>query len=330
MRSNILLAGIAIVSLPLSFSALAQDKGNNGQGGQKNKAVQGQGGGDKAVGRSNGANKAKPGKSDSMSRNDRAGGKSEAGNRGKMAMPDGRNNPADRKFDRKVEKAVAKNGVRGTIERFDRDRMRSLENGRYVWREPSFQGCPPGLAKKNNGCLPPGQARKLSALNDPQSRWLRYASWFSGDRSADWRLDQRYAYRVDPVTGLARSIVPLLGGALSGGNAWPQSFTNYQVSPYYQRYYGSGGNDDFRYADGAIFRVDPETQMIGSIAGLLTGDNWNVGSPAPRGYDLYNVPYGYRDQYADSGSQSYRYNDGYVYEIDPTTQIVRKIIEMVL
>jgi hypothetical protein len=22
-------------------------------------------------------------------------------------------------------------------------------------------GCPPGLAKKNNGCMPPGQARKL-------------------------------------------------------------------------------------------------------------------------------------------------------------------------
>ena len=22
-------------------------------------------------------------------------------------------------------------------------------------------GCPPGLAKKNNGCLPPGQAKKL-------------------------------------------------------------------------------------------------------------------------------------------------------------------------
>tara|TARA_R110002124_G_scaffold286732_1_gene468495 strand:+ start:397 stop:1389 length:993 start_codon:yes stop_codon:yes gene_type:complete len=330
MRSNILLAGIVIVSLPLSFSALAQDKGHNGQGGQKIKAMQGNGNGQKAVGGPNGANKAKPSMPDPISRNDRAGGKSEASNHGKMALPDGRKSPAYRKFDRQVEKAAAKNGVRGTIERVDRARMRSLENGRYVWREPSFQGCPPGLAKKNNGCLPPGQARKLSALNDPQSRWLRYASWFSGNRSDDWRYDQRYAYRVDPATGLARLIVPLLGGALSGGSDWPQISTNYQVSPYYQRYYGAGGNDDVRYADGAIFRVNPETQTINSIAGLLTGDGWNVGSPAPRGYDLYNVPYDYRNQYADSGSQSYRYTDGYVYEIDPKTQIVRKIIEMVL
>ncbi len=27
--------------------------------------------------------------------------------------------------------------------------------------------CPPGLAKKNNGCLPPGQAKKLWAIGQP-------------------------------------------------------------------------------------------------------------------------------------------------------------------
>ena len=26
--------------------------------------------------------------------------------------------------------------------------------------------------------------------------------------------------------------------------------------------------------------------MIGSVVGLLTGDGWNVGAPAPLGYDL--------------------------------------------
>ena len=29
-------------------------------------------------------------------------------------------------------------------------------------------GCPPGLAKKNNGCLPPGQAKKLYNIGQ---RW---------------------------------------------------------------------------------------------------------------------------------------------------------------
>jgi len=28
-------------------------------------------------------------------------------------------------------------------------------------------GCPPGLAKKNNGCLPPGQAKKLYTVGQP-------------------------------------------------------------------------------------------------------------------------------------------------------------------
>ena len=79
-----------------------------------------------------------------------------------------------------------------------------------------------------------------------------------------------------------------------------------------------------------MFEVDPETQMIGSIVALLSGDSWNVGAPAPQGYDFYNVPNDYRDQYADSDTSAYRYNDGYVYEVDPTTQIVRKIIELVL
>ena len=31
-------------------------------------------------------------------------------------------------------------------------------------------GCPPGLAKKNNGCLPPGQAKRRLALGE---RFLR-------------------------------------------------------------------------------------------------------------------------------------------------------------
>ena len=31
-------------------------------------------------------------------------------------------------------------------------------------------GCPPGLAKKNNGCLPPGQAKKRYAIGRPLPR----------------------------------------------------------------------------------------------------------------------------------------------------------------
>lgn len=37
----------------------------------------------------------------------------------------------------------------------------------YYRTEYATAGCPPGLAKKNNGCLPPGQAKKMWAMGQP-------------------------------------------------------------------------------------------------------------------------------------------------------------------
>jgi hypothetical protein len=40
------------------------------------------------------------------------------------------------------------------------------------WYETQIKAghCPPGLAKKRNGCLPPGQAKKLWAIGRPLPR----------------------------------------------------------------------------------------------------------------------------------------------------------------
>lgn len=35
------------------------------------------------------------------------------------------------------------------------------------------------------------------------------------------------------------------------------------------------------------------------------------------------------DRYADTPQSLYRYSDGYVYEVDPTTQLVRTVIELI-
>ena len=48
----------------------------------------------------------------------------------------------------------------------------------------------------------------------------------------------------------------------------------------------------------------------------------------PSGYDIYNVPYGYRDQYRDGPDARYRYSDGYVYQVDPTSQLIVAAIEL--
>jgi hypothetical protein len=47
----------------------------------------------------------------------------------------------------------------------DRDVVR-----RYYVESYGRGDCPPGLAKKNNGCLPPGQARKLYVIGQPLAR----------------------------------------------------------------------------------------------------------------------------------------------------------------
>lgn len=338
MQRQILMTGIALLGLSLTLPAQAQDKGKKGEGSEQGKSAQPKGGNkgggkDAAMRVDKAPNKpvARSAPSDHGSRSvgKSSNAKANANGDGKLAKSLRSQGRSEAKGDERGMKANGANMARGKMARGDNFHFRAVENGRYIWQAPSFQGCPPGLAKKGNGCLPPGQARKLSAYNDQNMLWYRYANWFGGSRGGEWLYDRGYAYRIDPATSLVRSILPLFGGALFGGNNWPQGYTDYQVSPYYERYYGRGDYNGVRYGDGAIFSVNPETQMIGNVVGLLTGDNWSVGSRAPQGYDLYNVPYDYRDRYADNDERSYRYNDGYVYEIDPTTQLVRQIIELV-
>jgi hypothetical protein len=53
------------------------------------------------------------------------------------------------------------------------DAQRDAARRYYVQQYPQAGRCPPGLAKKNNGCLPPGQARKY-ALGQPLPRDVVY------------------------------------------------------------------------------------------------------------------------------------------------------------
>ena len=51
----------------------------------------------------------------------------------------------------------------------DRDTVYSYYRGEYA-----AGNCPPGLAKKDNGCLPPGQAKKMWAVGQPLPSSIRY------------------------------------------------------------------------------------------------------------------------------------------------------------
>jgi len=79
-------------------------------------------------------------------------------------------------------------------------------------------GCPPGLAKKHNGCLPPGQAKKL--YNVGRRFPTNYGQAWNYDQIPydlrtryDFNPNYRYyygdgyLYRVDPTTMLISQVV---------------------------------------------------------------------------------------------------------------------------
>ncbi|MEQ7873379.1 hypothetical protein ABDK56_05170 [Sphingomonas sp. ASV193] len=80
-------------------------------------------------------------------------------------------------------------------------------------------GCPPGLAKKNNGCLPPGQAKKRYNVGQRYygSRLMGYNQLpdyyqqrYAYDPYARYAYDNGYYYQVDPRTQLISRVLGAL------------------------------------------------------------------------------------------------------------------------
>lgn len=321
------LVGVALFTQPAFV--FAQGQGNQGQGNQgQGKGSQIERGSEAPGNRNNGSANRPSNQPANAGRNASSARETQGNGQQQHAQSDREQRRSPQAVPQRAVGDVARGSAPGQARQISERAIRSIEGNRYAWRDAGFQGCPPGLQQKNNGCLPPGQARKLSHANDREMRWYRYSDWYRAGTGNDWRYDRGYAYLVDGRTNLITSALPLLGGALFGGNSWPANFRQNQLTPYQASYFGNDRTLEYRQANGAIFAVDPQTQMIRSIAGLITGDNWTVGSRMPVGYDAYNVPYDYRDRYTDNSSSLYRYNDGYVYEVDPTTQIIRSLIEL--
>lgn len=240
--------------------------------------------------------------------------------RGADRGPPGHERRAESRPDR-PSPADLRRDDRGRSDRPSARRIEVREPGRERVRLPSrgiglIDGCPPGLARRDNGCLPPGLARQRTRY---ERLWSRHGE--------PYRYADGYLYRLSPQ-GTVLGYAPVLGGALALGSPWPQAYAAEPLPPYYRDYFRLGDGYDYRYADGVVYGVDPTTQAIRQVAALLTGDAWSVGQPMPAGYDVYNVPYDYRDRYPDSPDRWRRYSDGYVYEIDPTTRLVMAAIQL--
>jgi hypothetical protein len=193
-------------------------------------------------------------------------------------------------------------------------------------------GCPPGLAAKNNGCLPPGQAKRLLGATLPAALGASllpatYRSWYPDTDDYFYRAQDNYLLRVNRDNNLIDGLLPLSGvGYYPVGQAYPQEYDFYNVPSQYASYYPDRGDTAYRYGEGAIYQVNRSNGLIGGIAQLLAGD-LAVGSQLPAGYDVYNVPLDYRDRYADGPDSLYRYNDGYIYQVDPKTRLIEAVIQ---
>ncbi len=323
------LAYASILALAISAPALAEKPDQAKDNGRGKDTSQTSGKSDKG----------NPGKGDAAKNRDKQAGNTKTSNSaGEKRQNDSRksgksearhNDHADSAGRRNIASSQRKSDarrydVRGDSSRFqftnDDDRRRFAI--RYDQDFGPLSGfCPPGLAKKGNGCQPPGQAKKSN---------MDYLSKYSRFGDGDWRYYNGYAYRIDTGSNLINSFLPLVGGALFSGNNWPAAYQDYSVPQYYDRYYGRNDNYDYRYADRAIFRVNPQDQAIEGIVALLTGDDFEVGRRMPSGYDVYNVPSQYREQYYDRPDAQYRYSDGYVYQVDPTTQLIAAAIQLIV
>jgi len=97
----------------------------------------------------------------------------------------------------------------------------TTRNGKQLYALDARGSCPPGLAKKDNGCMPPGQAKKLYNVGQRYNRnfgdrWsynqIPYdlRSRYSFDRNDRFYYRNGYVYQVDPRTMLVQQVISAL------------------------------------------------------------------------------------------------------------------------
>ena len=144
-----------------------------------------------------------------------------------------------------------------------------------------------------------------------------------------YRNGYGYVYETDCLTGMVEDVIPTYDYGYGVGQLLPSSYSYYNVPYAYRGFFPDNNDFAYRYAPGAIYQVDRSTALISAVAALLTG-GLTVGQPLPVGYSAYNVPYAYRTSFYDTPDTWYRYNNGYIYAVDPTTQLVRSIVQAIV
>jgi len=194
----------------------------------------------------------------------------------------------------------------------------------------------------------PGSYLPSSYMNSYVPDYYGYDSFYPSSYGADYgygygsdygygadyaNLCNRYAYgvvyQVDCYTGMVENVIPTYAGGYGVGQMLPSAYSTYNVPMQYRSLYYPTADYSYWYAPGAIYQYDPSSSLITSVAALMS-PGFTVGQPLPAGYGMYNVPMEYRSTYYDTQNSWYRYNNGYIYQVDPTTQLVTAIVASLL
>jgi len=136
-------------------------------------------------------------------------------------------------------------------------------------------------------------------------------------------------YQVDCDDGYVENVIPMYAAGYGVGQLLPSAYSYYNVPMQYRTLYYDTPDYGYWYAPGAIYQYDQRSSLITSVAALMA-PGFTVGQALPMGYDVYNVPYDYRATYYDTPNAWYRYNNGYIYQVDPVTQIVTAVVASLL
>ena len=175
----------------------------------------------------------------------------------------------------------------------------------------------------------PGQYLPTSYMSSYVPNYYGLSSFYPDSPYSCNRYGDGVVYQVDCATGLIENVIPLYASGYGVGQMLPSSYDYYNLPYQYRSIYPASASTGYYYAPGAIYQYDPTSSMITSVASLLS-PGFSVGQQLPMGYSAYNVPYAYRQTYYDTPDAWYRYNNGYIYQVDPTTQLVSAVVASIL
>ena len=179
------------------------------------------------------------------------------------------------------------------------------------------------------GGILPGQYLPASYMNSYVPDYYGFNSFYPDYNDTCNRYYYGVVYQVDCDDGYVENVIPMYAGGYGVGQLLPAAYSTYNVPTQYRSLYYDTPDYGYWYSPGAIYQYDNDSSMITSVAALLS-PGFTIGQQLPVGYDVYNVPYQYRQTYYDTPDAWYRYNNGYIYQVNPTTQLVTAIVASLL